>query len=471
MPTTLRSRLAKFARIAAKIAGGLLAFVLVLVLAWVLLNSFDAPLSDQAKALLAPPQNASAAADNLYLAMAGMEGAAQRPIVDMGQERVEAYNQALDSILLNPDAALKLNRKWDSADFAFAGKLELGSQRSGSIWTAAKSHRQEIAALLASNQTLYQRYLSLHRLHGYYETVRPSYLAPVVSTPQQVRVLFLGDVANRVQTGTLQQQREALTDLQLDLQIWRTVLKGDGTLIGKMLAAAWLHADLVLLADLIADPNIDLKPLDDVLDPTLSPFGPQDYQIGNAFAAEFRGAASLYKTITAPNEWGAPTASSWRQRTWNAVQAYFFKVNATENMSAAMAAQWVALGNSDPSQFYRNRDAYRAWLQQYEPHLSLRALYNPVGNILVKIAAPQNDAYSLRVYDVAAYQRLVYLAYQLKRHDIAVADIPAFLTAHPEWSTHPVDGRPFRWNPETRELAVNTLGERSKDWRFSIGPI
>ena len=118
-----------------------------------------------------------------------------------------------------------------------------------------------------SNQTLYQRYLSLHHLHGYYETARPSYLVPVISVPQQVRVLFLSDVANRVQTGTLQQQREALTDLQGDLQTWRSVLKGDGTLIGKMLAAAWLHGDLILLSDFIEDPSSDLQHLEDVLDP------------------------------------------------------------------------------------------------------------------------------------------------------------------------------------------------------------
>jgi hypothetical protein len=469
MQIALKPRLAKIARISAEIAGGLIAFVLILVIACVILNSFDAPLSEQAKALLAAPPNPYPSNENLYLAMAGLEGPGERPIAEMGQERLEAYNQALDSMLPNPDAALKVNRNWDAAKLAFSGKLELGPQRTTSIWTDAKRHRQDIAALLASNPKLYQRYLSLHDLRGYYETARPSYMGPAIYVTQQVRVLFLGDVSNRVQTGTLQQQHEALTDLQHDLQMWRTVLKGDGTLIGKMVAAASLHGDLILLADFIEDPSNDLVHLDDVLGPMLLPSDPKDYRIGNAFAAEFRGTVAVYKTITAPNELvGSMASSSWHQRTWDAFQAHFFKINATENMGAAMAAQWVALGDSAPSQFYLNREAYREWLDQNEPHLSPAFLYNPVGKILVKLAVPQNDVYPLRAFDVAAYQRLVCLLFQLKRQRVATADVLVFLKAHPEWSTHPVDGRTFRWNAETGELAVNTLGEHPKGQRFSV---
>jgi hypothetical protein len=465
----LKSPLAKIARVTAKIAAGLIAFVLLLVLAWILLNSFDSPLSDQAKALLTPPPNPYPPDENLYLAMAGLESAGERPIAEMGRERIETYNRALDSLLLNPELALELNKQWDAAKLVFSGELEFGPQRTTSIWAATKSHRQDIATLLASNQKLYQRYLSLHHLHGYYETARPSYSAPAIYAPQQVRVLFLGTIANRVQTGTPQQQREALTELQRDLQMWRSVLKGDGTLIGKMLAAASLHGDLILLADLIEDPASDLAHLDDLLDPIALPFDPKDYRIGNAFLAEWRGVATLYKTITTANEYaGSPVPSSWRKRMENAFEAHFFKIDATENMSAPQAAHWAALADSEASQFLRNREAIREWLEQNEPHLSLGSLYNPVGKILVKLAVSQNDSYPLRVYDVAGYQRLVYLAYQLKHQHVATADVPAFLKTHPDWSTHPVDGKPFRWNAETGELAVNTLGEHPKDQRFSV---
>jgi hypothetical protein len=131
-------------------------------------------------------------------------------------------------------------------------------------------------------------------------------------------------------------------------------------------------------------------------------------------------------------------------------------------------AHWAALADSNPTEFLRNRDANREWLKANEPHLSPDLLYNPVGKILVGLAISRNDTYPLRVYDVAAYQRLVYLVFQLKRQHIATTAVPAFLLAHPDWSTHPVDGKPFRWNAETGELAVNTLGEHLNGQRFSV---
>jgi hypothetical protein len=153
---------------------------------------------------------------------------------------------------------------------------------------------------------------------------------------------------------------------------------------------------------------------------------------------------------------------------WNAFQAHFFKLNATENMGAEIAARWITLANSDPKEFEQNRQVFREWLDKEGPHLTPSYIYNPMGKILASIAGAQYDSYPLRVYDVAAYQRLVYLAYQLKHQHVSTADVPSFLKAHPEWSTHPVDGKPFSWNAGSGELAVNTLGEHPKEQRFSV---
>jgi hypothetical protein len=463
-----KPRLARIARITAKIASGLAAVIFLVVLSLFIVNSFDVPLSAQAKALLTPPPNPYPPEENIYLAMAGMEGPEERPIVDMGQERIDAYNKALDSV--EPNSTLfSLDNHWGASRLKLSGKLELGSPRSTSIWASTKTHRQEIAAMLAANQQLYQRYLSLHRLRGYYETARPSYLAPLVFSTPKIRTVFLTDVANRIQTGTPQQQREALNDLQQDLQLWRAVLKGDGTLISKMLSVAFLHTDMILLADFITDPTTDLKSLDDVLDPIVLPFDSKDFAIGNAFAAEFRGVAQVYKTINAANELvGASAASSWPSRVSNAFGAHFFKINATENMGAEIATRWIAVGNADPRVFEQDRQTYHEWLEKKGPHLTPSYIYNPMGKILATLAGTQYANYPLRAYDVAAYQRLVYLVFQRKRQNVAAPDVAAFLKAHPEWSTHPVDGKPFSWNSATGEFAVNTLGEHPKDQRFSV---
>jgi hypothetical protein len=464
-----QSRLARIARIAAKIAAGLLAVVILIVIALFLANSFDVRLSAQAKALLAAPANPFTADQNMYLAMAGLEGPRTRPIVEMGQERIAAYDRALKSMLLSPDIGADIEKKWNSAKLAFDGKLETGAPRSSSIWIYAKTHRQDIAVSLNSNQQLYRRYLSLHPLLGYYETAQPSFMAPVIVLPQQLRALFLADVAARLQSGSPQQQQDSLTDLRQDLQLWRAVLKGDGTLFSKMIAVASLHGDLILAADLIADPKTDLKSLDDVLDSMLVPWDLKDYRIGNAFAAEYRARATLYGTVTAANELvGTSASSSWWTKAANAFQAHFFRPNDTENMDAEFTARRISLNDSTPGEFLRNRKVYEVWLEKEGANPSPSYVFNPVGKILASLSAVQKDTYALRAFDVAAYQRLVYLVFQIKRQRIATADIASFMQAHRDWSTHPVDDETFSWNADSGEIAANSLGDRSKAQRFSI---
>ena len=176
MPGT--SRLARIARISAKVTAGLAAVLLLIGLVLFIVNCFDVPLSDQAKALLTPPPNPYKPEENIYLAIAGMEGPEDRPIVQMGEQRIVAYDKALDTALQNPEAAIDLNKRWDDTKLKVDGRLEeFGHPRTSSIWIAVETRRQEIAALLAVNQQLYGRYLSLHQLRGYYETARPSFMA------------------------------------------------------------------------------------------------------------------------------------------------------------------------------------------------------------------------------------------------------------------------------------------------------
>jgi N-acetyl-anhydromuramyl-L-alanine amidase AmpD len=159
---------------------------------------------------------------------------------------------------------------------------------------------------------------------------------------------------------------------------------------------------------------------------------------------------------------------SWPNRIWNAFQAHFFKRNATENQDAEVTARRIALADSAPTEYLRNRQAYEDWLEKDGPHLSVADIYNPMGETLVGLSVAQKDTYTLRAYDVAAYQRLVSLVFQLKRQHIAPAAVAAFMTAHADWSTHPVDGKPFHWDETSGEIAVNTLGDRRKEQRFSI---
>jgi len=94
--------------------------------------------------------------------------------------------------------------------------------------------------------------------------------------------------------------------------------------------------------------------------------------------------------------------------------------------------------------------------------------YNPLGKVLTSALTEPYRRYPPRAWDQAALQRLVRAGYEIRQRRVAPADLPAFLQAHPQWSTHPADGRPFLWDAVTGELRVQTISQHPPAWRFSI---
>jgi hypothetical protein len=465
------SPIAKIARFLLRVVVGLALVALAILLASFAVNLHDQPLNAEAKALLAPPENPYGSDENIYISMAGFDAPAAQSVVRAGEARIREYNQTLDWNLAHPMDLAANAAKTDPNKLKFLDTGDLCSSPPSSVWADAKKHRPDIVALLSTNQELLQRYFGLHRLRGYYETARPSYVAPFYFVPPPVRCLFLLNVADRLQTGSLQQKRAAIEDLSQDMRLWKLMLQGDGTLISKMIAAASLHRDLMVLAEAVSDPNTDMTLFEGEQSAVLVPFPTMDWNIGNAFGAEFRAMVPLYRQMTSAT-WamsGIDEARvTWWQRLWVAFQMQFFKYNATENLAARQMVQLTKLTVSGPQKFSVVREEYQAWLQDNEALYSPRTLFNPVGKILVSIAAPTYEEYPMRAYDVAAFQRLVYLAYQIRRQRIALREIPTFLKQHPELSTHPANGTPFWWNPQSQELIVDPAGPNPVGRRFSI---
>lgn len=102
----------------------------------------------------------------------------------------------------------------------------------------------------------------------------------------------------------------------------------------------------------------------------------------------------------------------------------------------------------------------RVWL--------LPLTYNPLGKLLTAVVTQPYRHYPPRAWDEAALQRLVRAAYEIRLHRVAAADLAAFLQVHPQWSTHPADGRPFLWDTVTGELRVQTLSQYPPGWRFGV---
>ena len=420
-------------RVAAKFAAGMLGLLLALLLFWIGVNHFDRPLSASARAILAAPPDPYSSDDNIYVALAGFDAPAGAVIGPVPPPRTLKFEG---------------NIRW---------------LQTPSVWTSAKGHGAQIAALTGANRELYQRYLSLHGLHGYFETggtvdAVSGFLALV-----PLRPLFLANLASEIQSANPAGQQAAVADLGQDLQLWKRVLDGTGGVFSKAMAAQALHADLLLAGDMVTDPACDLTFLRGEGDALLAPFGAQSWKVGNAYEADMRaGASSLAALARAGGE------GPWPQRADEWLGRQFFKLHATENLEAQRTEELRALADGNPATYRQRREAYDAAVRR-SARISLADFYDPVGKITMAIAAAAAEENLVpRVYDVAALQRLVFLAYQVRRRGVPLAQLPQFMAQHPEWSTHPLGGKPFRWEPESGRLAVVPVEEEPMRQRFSL---
>jgi hypothetical protein len=447
---------------------GLCGLACLLFLVAFIINLRDEELTPQTRALLTAPANPYRPEDNIYFALAGLNAPIGASVIAVGEARLEAHNQRVDAYQPHPSPQLLESFAHESEDpqrLVFKGECGFIEPLGSSVWAAALEHREDVDRLLADNHELYERYLALPGLHGYYETARPSLLPAYFGSPHEVHKLFLAVVTLRLRSGIPSEQQQGFGDLERDVRLWHTVLTGDGSLMSSMLSAAFLQEDYLLLADMIADGKLPLPRAASDADAVAPVFDLHDWDLGKTLAAEFRlMAAALRAEITLADQ--KNDSAGWLAVAYDRLGDHFLKLNATLNLKARQTER-QRLAAADPARLLRTRDEH-AFFPEGQSVWALPLSYNPLGKVLVAISEPLFGDYSLRAWDAAALQRLVRLSYEIRSQRIGPGAIPAFLQQHPEWSTHPADGRPFLWDPAKGELRIQTVGKQSPGRRFSV---
>jgi hypothetical protein len=463
-----------FRRTLRKITLGLALSLIGLVAVLVAINAVDEDLAPETKALLVPPQNPYRAEENIYLALLGITAPSGQSPVAYAQARLAEYERNLGASLKDPSVGLANFTAQDPLSLSFKGKVDCCQPLTSSVWKGMEGREAAIAKLLDDNSELYQRYLALHTRSGYYEIATPSVYVPFVYPPSDLRSLFLANFALRMKSGAASQQKAALADLERDIRTWRAMLVGDGSLVSKMIAIAWLQGDYLILADMIADARVDLSGLSESVDRMMTLLEQKDWKIGKAFAEEYRFSAAIMEQMGADmashwsNEEGlAGEPPKWWERYWSRFLGHFFKQRATQNLGARAMLQVIKMADSDAADLNAARDAYSRWAEE-NLAFGPRYAYNPVGRILVGVATPAYETYPLRANDAAALQRLVKLGYEIRRQSIEARSIPTFMQQRPELATHPVSGQFFSWDADKSEIAMQPVGDQPKDRRFSI---
>ena len=227
-----------------------------------------------------------------------------------------------------------------------------------------------------------------------------------------------------------------------------------------------------LLSDIIADSKLDLQDSSPEIQSALELLDKDDWKIGNLFVFEYRLSAFMWDElrVTKGKRLPADSASEdggWWERFFDQISDLFLKINATQNLDAKVKTHLQKMTNADPAEFFVARDAYRKWLRD-NVELGMHYAYNPTGKVLLGIASSPYETYYLRTYDGAAFQRLVRLGYEIRNQRVKDTAVSLFMQQHPQWASHPVDGRPFIWDEKKREIAVQTLGEQPEGRRFSV---
>ncbi len=429
--------------------GSLILLAVILFASAYAINTRDEPLAPRTLALLQPPPNPYRPEENLYIALVGFEAPAGESVFAYGQARIDRYNARLDALLRDPMSVP--TEKPDPRSLQFNGKLEF-PQQWNSYWNEIPRYRREVEKLLADDREFYERYLALHRLRGYFQTGRPSFLVPIAYVPANIRKLFLASVVLRMRSDDPHEQQQGLADLEDDLRLWRVMLAADDTFASKMVAIAYLHADELLLADAIADPHSSIPVGPDDAQGVAPLFLLDDWDVGNVYRREMPVHLSFLEQAraTARSGWARPD-TGWLQRLSDRIGDNFLKINATENLFAeqvdrlSRAAAPGAVGSAGAA--------------AGNPLATIRMVYNPIGKFLAALTEDGFSGYPARAWDGAAFQRLLRLSYEIRRERIDVAAISAFMRQHPEWSTHPSDGRSFVWDSTAATIRVENLGK------------
>ena len=445
-----------------------LAGIALVTAALLITNAFDEELSPEARALLARPPSRASDNENLFVRLAGLDAPADQSPLETGKSNIAAYRRMeTEHLPLQGMSPEDVGRTPKSARLTVTADLSQWNMLKSSIWERSRAMHSEILAWTSANRILLDRYVALAATEGYQEDPLHSSIEPFYAVPQSLRALYLANIADAVQSATEAEQRAAISSLAADAATWRRMLQGEGTLVSKMIATSYLHADFILLADMIADRNVPLDEIESGAAPLLEPWAIDSWKIGNGFRTQYgRWSAELTESSEDPEHFldGLSPNLDWIHRRATDFGRPFVKPNASRNLQARILVPLIAAADGDPARYPENAHAYADW---YADLASLRfpaILYNPVGKSLVWLGGPGFLDYPLRVYDVAAFQRLVTLACRLRAQRVTPAQVPGFLAAHPEWSTHPVEREPFTWDPQSAEIRVvpraNAQGRR-----------
>jgi hypothetical protein len=445
----------------------LCAFVYV---ALVLVNLRDEELSAEERSLAQYHNPAVVDGQNAYLALLGFGAPSGTNPIEEGARRIADHNAAAAGDPWGRERLAKIaegklqtaeGRKLNWA----GGPLQLPDAFDPSYLDQARAHAGDVQQLLNANAELVSRYRALLKLPEFSDTAAPDILAPITTggSHSQIRRLLLAQSAIDAQSGNADR---ALDFLSADSGLWRRVLAGSGTLVDEMLAVRFLASDLHVVSALLTTGKFDALRHRAILLELTRPLGKLERNLTPMFAKEFAINAVLFEGMLAEER--RVNSENWLHYATNVIlYEPFFKINATLNRSARLFSAYSRLSELSPREFL----ATQAQVKQATDaigNVTIGWLYNPMGHILVGIAAPQYQVYAGRVMDLAAYVDLVRAQMEWHRAANREDRSPASVDGENIAPHNPYTEQPFHWDASDQSLSFSAVSDIWKQWGTKV---
>jgi|GEM_PF-6808263 len=427
-----------------KISGAALALIMLAV---IIANAFDRPLSAETRAFVERPLPSVPDEQNLFHALIGYTTISADPAENadfrmIGTRMRTAWLQVHKS----GGGPLEFPHASGDTSLSFVGdKTELCKPPANGVSQClafAAEHRETITKLLDDNAEILRRY---HQLGHYPEYVFDIPVSPAGPLPA-MGPLFEGQSLAPTEIALLfahGKTESAIENLPADLAFWRCFLQAKhGFLIEKMVAAAGYRNSVELLGEILR--SLMLTPTEyAVLQSAIAPLPADILSMKSVLESEFEFQSTFVVDLGEPPEtrpgYDASMEQSFGETMRDKLFRYFFQPQATLNRGYRRLQGAITT-------YSKSCGAIRA-TPAAEPALSgLDYLYNPSGNILMMIGAPSYASYIYRLCDLDGLNRVANLQLAIHEQAIAAPAIEEFVKAADARFKDPYTGQPMTWN-------------------------
>jgi hypothetical protein len=380
--------------------------------------------------------------NNAYIALVGFAAPKGMSPYAYGAEKM----QKLKDALLDKKVIGKMINPFDDKkdELSFQGEIPSFSfsEPSKTLEYAAK-HSVEIAQLSRNNEELLRRYEMLYTYTHYTEPLDCGYFIylflkyDLISGGHRMKFLQLAVRANQGDVAG------ALVWLRKDAEFWRFIARSSRTSFSKICSFASLSFSLRFAAELGAYRSLNRKELEMV------------QEILRTFD---QGEVNMAETMLGDAHWIIREWGPWDM--WNTIteriselNGLFLKQNATKNRMYALQQKYFRLAELPPQKFAIEVKKSQASKYYSFGRIGIPFLYNPAGEILVRMTTMPTYAPLIEErYNMEGRRRLAWLKVLVGMQKVPSEKMQQFLDDHSKDLGDPYTGGPMTWAPEKRSI-------------------